>query len=157
MQRYRATTTTGQTWLFLAENSETAHATAVRMLIMRCPKDGETVETVAEDLPQTEHERGIVLLAEAIQREQRAEYARQYGESNADDIHWHGWHVTIKPGRKYVNVDVGQSGKYMVDESGDIYGIKAYGVIHRGYRFGTLATVAAWDWSGYRAKPRGAR
>ena len=45
----------------------------------------------------------------------------------------------IKPGRKYTKIDVGCSGKYMVEnETGRIYGIKAYGVIHRGHFYGTL-------------------
>ncbi len=30
-------------------------------------------------------------------------------------------------------------------------GIKAYGVIHRGHRYGTLDTIHEWDWSDYRA------
>ena len=58
----------------------------------------------------------------------------------------------IKMGRKYANIDVGGSGKYMVElATGTIYGIKAYGVIHRGYCFGTLDAIGEWDWSGYRA------
>ena len=61
----------------------------------------------------------------------------------------------IKMGRKYANVDVGSSGKYMVElDTGAIYGIKAYGVIHRGHYFGTLDTTGDYDWSGYRAIKR---
>lgn len=60
--------------------------------------------------------------------------------------------ASIKIGRKYVNIDFGGSGKYMVDlATGEIFGIKAYGVIHRGHQFGTLDTLDAFDWSGYRA------
>lgn len=37
-------------------------------------------------------------------------------------------------GKKYAKVDIGPngqySGRYMVDKSGNIYGVKAYGVIH---------------------------
>lgn len=66
-----------------------------------------------------------------------------------------GCKTKIKSGRKYINVDVGTSGKYMVvAETGEIYGIKAYGVIHRGHYFGTLDTIADYDWSGYRASKR---
>lgn len=61
----------------------------------------------------------------------------------------------VRLGRKYANVDTdgpNWSGRYMVDlATGEIYGIKGYGVIHRGHRYGTLATINAWDWSGYRA------
>lgn len=62
----------------------------------------------------------------------------------------------LKPGRKYVNVDVGRSGKYMIElATGKIFGIKGYGVIHRGHQYGTLDTVNNWNWSGYTAVPKG--
>jgi hypothetical protein len=58
----------------------------------------------------------------------------------------------VKIGRKYANVDIGGSGRYMVElDTGRIYGIKAYGVIHRGHAFGTLDTIHDYDWSDYRA------
>ena len=58
----------------------------------------------------------------------------------------------VKLGRKYANVDVGDSGKYMVVlETGDIFGIKGYGVIHRGHHYGTLDTINEWDWAHYTA------
>lgn len=66
-------------------------------------------------------------------------------------------HVTVKvrPGAKYTRVDVGTSGKYMVvNDTGEIFGIKAYGVIHRGHQYGTLDTISDWDWSGYTAIKR---
>jgi hypothetical protein len=60
----------------------------------------------------------------------------------------------VKLGRKYANVDIGSSGRYMVElETGTIYGIKDYGTINRYHRFGTLDTIEAWDWSGYYASP----
>lgn len=59
--------------------------------------------------------------------------------------------VTIKMGQKFAKVDIGSSGRYMVDlATGEIYGIKAYGVVHRGHRFGTLDTIDQYDWSDYR-------
>jgi len=63
-------------------------------------------------------------------------------------------HVTIKPGKKYDKIDVGTSGKYMVDFEGNIYGIKAYGQINKKHYYGTLDTVENFDWSGYRAYKR---
>jgi len=58
----------------------------------------------------------------------------------------------IKPGRKYTKVDVGGSGKYMVvNETGEIFGIKAYGVIHRGHKYGTLDTINDFYWGYYKA------
>ena len=60
--------------------------------------------------------------------------------------------VSIKAGKKYYKVDLGYSGRFMIDMEGNIFGIKAYGVIHRGHRYGTLLTVNQWDWSGYYPK-----
>lgn len=59
--------------------------------------------------------------------------------------------ATIKPGAKYTKVDVGSSGKYMVDQDGRIFGTKAYGVIHRGHQYGTLDTIEDWYWGDYVA------
>ena len=60
--------------------------------------------------------------------------------------------VTIKPGMKYIKIDVGHSGKYMVEISTEkIYGIKAYGVIHRGHCYGTLDEIDQWYWGNYTA------
>lgn len=59
---------------------------------------------------------------------------------------------SVKLGGKYARVDCGSSGMYMVIlATGEIYGIKAYGVIHRGHFYGTLDTLEDYDWSGYRA------
>ncbi len=61
----------------------------------------------------------------------------------------------IKLGRKYANVDVGSSGRYMVElATGAIYGIKGYGVINRGHYYGTLDTINNYDWRGYKAFKR---
>lgn len=71
------------------------------------------------------------------------------------EIHRQSWTASIKLGRKYANVDCGGSGCYMVElDTGRIYGIKAYGVIHRGHAYGDLDTIADFDWSGYRAQLR---
>jgi hypothetical protein len=60
--------------------------------------------------------------------------------------------ATLKMGKKYCNVDFGGSGKYMVDlATEEIFGIKAYGKIHRGHRYGTLDTINEYDWSDYTA------
>lgn len=60
--------------------------------------------------------------------------------------------VTTKAGKKYIKVDVGSSGKYMVEISTQrIYGIKAYGVIHRGHYYGTLDEIHQWYWGDYTA------
>ena len=59
--------------------------------------------------------------------------------------------VHIKEGRKYTKVNIGTSGKYMIDAEGNIFGIKGYGVIHRGHCFGTLDTIHNYYWGNYSA------
>lgn len=87
-----------------------------------------------------------------LESQQRAHLAVEYPGLQLDTGHYF---ASIKMGRKYANIDFGGSGKYMVElATGAIYGIKAYGVIHRGHYFGTLDTLADWDWSGYRASKR---
>lgn len=62
--------------------------------------------------------------------------------------------VKIHIAKKYTRVDVGRSGVYMVvNDTGEIFGIKGYGVIHRGHLFGTLDTIANFWWGTYRAIP----
>jgi len=59
--------------------------------------------------------------------------------------------VHIRPGKKYTKVDLDTSGKFMVvNDTGEIFGIKAYGVIHRGHYFGTLETTSDWFWGDYQ-------
>jgi len=65
------------------------------------------------------------------------------------DMANHSCHVTVTPGKKYIKIDVGTSGKFMLDAEGNIFGIKGYGVIHRGHRYGTLDTVNDWFWGEY--------
>ena len=49
--------------------------------------------------------------------------------------------VHVKPATKYTKIDIGGAGRFMVvNETGEIYGIKGYGVIHRGHFYGTLET-----------------
>ena len=54
-------------------------------------------------------------------------------------------------GKKYIRVDVGNSGRYMIDMEGNIWGIKAYGVIHKGHHYGTLDTIDLYYWGQYTA------
>jgi hypothetical protein len=90
-------------------------------------------------------------LCELIESQQRA---RLLADGMSQDLLDSGDHYrgSLKMGRKYCNVDFGGSGKYMVDlETEKIFGIKAYGVIHRGHCYGTLDTINQWDWSNYSA------
>jgi len=67
--------------------------------------------------------------------------------------------VQVHEGPKYTRVDVGPehniSGKYMIDNAtGEIFGIKGYGRIHRGHRYGTLGTIDSYEWGGYVGQKR---
>jgi len=96
--------------------------------------------------------------ADLLANDQRRGYCRRYGDAHPDLVDAASF-VRIKMGKVYAKVDVGHSGKYMVPlpgqpDAGHIFGIKAYGVIHRGHQYGTLETIHEWDWSEYTATPR---
>jgi len=92
-------------------------------------------------------------LAKLIKKEQleRLEKNKLNCQANIDIYN----QVNIKEGKKYTKIDVGTSGKYMIDIEGNIFGIKAYGVIHRGHHFGTLDTINDYFWGEYRAYKKG--
>lgn len=93
----------------------------------------------------------IQLFANLVEEQQKARFQRDY-PSLAEFSK--NWKVKVTHCKKYSRVDVGQSGKYMVEiETGNIYGIKAYGVIHRGHQYGTLDTIGQYDWSDYVTRP----
>ncbi len=57
-----------------------------------------------------------------------------------------------KIGNKYIYIDVGSGGKYMIDKKDSkIYGIKAYGQINKHNSFGTLDTIDNYYWGHYNA------
>lgn len=87
--------------------------------------------------------------ARLVQEQQRQRMIRDYGQERIE-IHQSACKTLVKVGNKFAKVDVGSSGKFMVDlATGEIYGIKAYGQVHRGHRFGTLDTTDDWDWGDY--------
>ncbi len=100
-------------------------------------------------------------LADKITAE-RLEYMIKFSKGYVDGadavMALHGKHsivAKVKPGKKYTKVDVGDSGKYMVvNDTGEIFGVKAYGVIHRGHRYGTLDTINEFYWGDYTAVRR---
>lgn len=96
----------------------------------------------------------LAAFAALLEQQQRARFQRDYPGPCLAERTEQACKVSVKTGGKYVKVDVGTSGKYMVvRETGEIYGIKAYAVIHRGHQYGTLDTLNEWDWSGYVARP----
>ena len=91
--------------------------------------------------------------AERVETEQRARYARDY-PTIEPEIVTRDCRVVIKDGARWTRVDVGTSGKFMVDRDGAIYGIKGYGKVHPKKRYGTLDTIDEWEWGGYEPLPK---
>ncbi len=91
--------------------------------------------------------------AAKIERETRMKYEKFFTDTtHKEELVRGASQVKIIPGKKYTKVDVGRSGKYMiVNDTGEIFGIKGYGVIHRGHRYGTLDTVTDYYWGEYVA------
>jgi len=58
--------------------------------------------------------------------------------------------VSIRDGKKFASVNIGYSGRYMVElATGNIYGIKGYGQVHRGHFYGTVDEINNWYWGDY--------
>jgi hypothetical protein len=56
----------------------------------------------------------------------------------------------VHDGKKYARVDNADSGRYMVEmATGNIFGIKAYGQVHKGHFYGTVDTMAEYFWGDY--------
>jgi len=73
--------------------------------------------------------------AQKLERKEKAELMRH----SLDCLpNWKQAETHIHIGRKWTRVDVGTSGRYMINPQGDIFGIKAYGVPHLSKRYGTL-------------------
>jgi hypothetical protein len=58
--------------------------------------------------------------------------------------------AVVKAGKRWTKIDIGTSGKLMVETAtGEIYGIKAYGVPHLKHHYGNLGTVNDYWWGDY--------
>ena len=90
-------------------------------------------------------------LRQLMEAQTKERYIKEFGIDNFP-VHERYCIVNIKAGKKYTKIDRGSSGVYMVDNDGQIFGIKAYGVIHRGYYYGTLDTINQYNWGGYTAR-----
>lgn len=86
--------------------------------------------------------------AKKVEIDQVENYHKRYGY-DSPDLCASATRVSIEPGRKYTKIDVGTSGKFLVDQSGNIYGIKAYGVINLKKYYGTLETMDQYFWGEY--------
>lgn len=86
-------------------------------------------------------------LAAKLQEEQQA---RLVADDLACQANMDNAVTSIKPGKRYDRIDIGGSGRLMVVRAtGDIFGIKGYGKIHKGHAYGTLDTIADWYWGNY--------
>jgi hypothetical protein len=93
--------------------------------------------------------RAIGGFAVKVQEQIRDRYARKYPTLEPSL-------VTVHFASKYARVDVGRSGRYMVELStGNIFGIKSYGTIHRGHKYGNVRDTSGWDLSEYVPFRRG--
>lgn len=90
----------------------------------------------------------IKTFAELLQKEQ---IGRLYKTNLACQANIDNCKVKIKEGKKYIKIDIGTSGKYMIDREGNIFGIKAYGVINKSQIYGNLDTINQYYWGNYRA------
>jgi len=119
---------------------------------------GEHVTLNVEVQPKDAAEAALFSFGAQVQEDRAAELIKNFGETHEKgydnlQLHIQSWPVKIAYGRKYINVDVGGSGVFMVvKETGDIFGIKGYGTIHKGHHYGTLSTLADWDF-GYSHNP----
>lgn len=95
------------------------------------------------DHPQAE---AIEKLA-ALMNEHHIEYLKKFNMACETNIK--NGKAVIIPGRKYTKIDKGRSGKLMIDNEGNIFGIKAYGQVHKGHRYGTLETIDKYFWGAF--------
>ena len=71
-------------------------------------------------MTQTEFDAHLERVRSGLQTANNADLQKKYG--NLSDA------VTIKIGRKFVNLDIGRSGAFMVEKAtGELYNIKGYG------------------------------
>lgn len=89
-------------------------------------------------------------LVEADQNRRAIEQGYDSDLTDAERMSRFRLSTTVKPGHKYTKVDIGDGGRYMVENAtGHIFGIKGYGTIHRGHFYGTLDTMNDWFWGNY--------
>jgi hypothetical protein len=84
----------------------------------------------------------IEQLAALVLEQSRQVIAGRYGQQQAN-----AETVSVRRGNVYTKIDRGTSGYLMVEmATGNIYGIKAYGKVHKGHAYGTLGTAGEWFW-----------
>ena len=62
--------------------------------------------------------------------------------------------VEVLVGRTFDRVLIDDGVRYFIEKtSNTIYGARSYTAVNKNWWFGTLDTIADWDWSGYHGKP----
>jgi len=109
-------------------------------------------------------DRFAAMLSEKIRAYRMDDYLKNYAPKHTpeqraayDQIVDRDREVKVKPGKKYIKIDVGESGKFMLTPEGDLLFIKAYGVPDPRKNFGQLAAIVAadFDWDGYSIVRKG--
>lgn len=89
----------------------------------------------------------IVLFAALVEAEQEQ---RLLADGMTVTVRDGNHKTTIHEGKKYARVDIGNSGRYMIEMStGNIFGTKGYGVPHKGHFYGTVDTINEYNWGAY--------
>ncbi len=89
----------------------------------------------------------LLALAQRLESDHLAQLVIDNVDCEPNRAHCKTW---IRIGKKYDKIDIGGSGKLMVVRAtGEIFGIKGYGVIHKGHPYGTLDTIGKWYWGRY--------
>lgn len=78
------------------------------------------------------------------------------------DVHKANWDVKVKPGQKWIKIDTGSSGKFMLNtETGHLHFIKGYGTPDLKKDFGNMQGIIDnkdnWWYDGYSISPVGKR
>jgi len=98
-------------------------------------------------IAEQEYADKLLALAQKLEADQLAQLVLDNVDCEPNRVNHTTW---IKFGKKYDKIDVGGSGKLMVVKAtGEVFGIKGYGVIHKGHAYGTLDTIDQWYWGHY--------
>lgn len=105
------------------------------------------------EVTELTEEQKIQALADLVLEQSRARLAQLYSQGQAE-----AERVEVRPGKVYTKIDRGpahnMAGMLMIEHgTGNVYGIKAYGKVHKGHAYGTLDTIADWYWGDYYPRP----
>ena len=103
---------------------------------------------------QHDREAKIEVLAHLVLAQSRERLENLYSHAQAM-----GEVVEVIEGPKYTRIDRGphhnMSGMLMIENAtGEVYGIKGYGRVHKGHHYGNLDTIDDWYWGDYYPRKR---